>query len=64
MNPIDEVLERAKKEIDAMIEDLRVCHEYYCRNNCATILPRGSHSLRCKRLVETWGFRQWEDEKP
>lgn len=60
MNPIEAAIDRAKAEIDGMVDDLRACHEYYCRNNCATLVgrtPDTEHTPRCKKLVETWGFQ-------
>lgn len=40
-------LERA---VDQVVDDIRVCHEFYCKYNCGGVLPTGTHTLRCQRL--------------
>lgn len=62
-----------EREIEALLgrwahvkEDVRVCHEYYCRNNCHTLMWDGKgewpHTLRCKRLRQEFGFLAYPRE--
>jgi hypothetical protein len=42
-----------------VVDDLRVCHDYYCRYNCGTLVAPYEHTPRCKKMQEEHGFKPW-----
>jgi hypothetical protein len=47
---------RAIKEYE---DDLKACHEYYCKHNCAGVVGKGNHTPRCDKLRARWGFPEY-----
>ncbi len=41
-------------------EDVRVCHEFYCKYNCGTVNPPGSHTQRCDRLRKEYDLPKYK----
>ena len=35
-------------------DDLRACHEYYCKVNCGMLVKE--HTPRCDKIRHRWGF--------
>lgn len=67
---MDRAVERLAASWEQTREDLKVCHEYYCRANCHTLYvegppsPAGPHTPRCRRLREEYGFPSYPREVP
>jgi len=53
----------AEKQVRELIEDLRACHEYYCRYHCATMTGGREHTLRCDKLRGVYGFPMYPGGK-
>jgi len=52
MNPAEEI-----------INDLRACHEYYCRFNCGLLFEHG-HTPRCEKLQRVYKFPAYPPASP
>lgn len=37
-------------------DDLKACHEYYCKYNCGLLMTKGTHTPRCERIRLYWHF--------
>lgn len=49
-------MNRLKELVEEYEDDLRACHEYYCKVNCGTLSGGNSHTPRCDKLRGAWGF--------
>jgi len=63
---MDQAVERIVAAWELAKQDLQVCHEYYCRNNCHTLVAEEGqpwpHTPRCRRLREEYGFASYPRE--
>ncbi len=41
-------------------EDIRVCHEFYCKYICGSVTPPGTHTQRCDRLRQEYDLPKHE----
>lgn len=50
---------------DELLDDLRACHEYYCKYNCKLLfqsqVTSSRHTPRCERLQVEHGLRPQPD---
>lgn len=50
------ILEPVEEYLAELVEDLKACHEYYCKYNCGTLLVPDEHTSRCRYLQGVYGF--------
>jgi hypothetical protein len=57
------------KELELLIEDLRACHEVYCKVKCVKYAlrvganPGERHTMRCERLQAEHGFKPYVNSR-
>ncbi len=57
LSPMDHVASQ-------VADDIRACHEFYCKYNCGTLNPPGSHTSRCGRLTHEYGLPTYPSGLP